>query len=59
MEFAQLKKTDLKISKIGLGTNAVGGHNLYDHLNEESGKDFVRAAIKEEINFMYLWKRPF
>jgi myo-inositol catabolism protein IolS len=52
MEFAPLKKTDLQISKIGLGTNAVGGHNLYDHLNEENGKDFVRAAIEERINFI-------
>lgn len=52
MIYTQLKKTDIKISKFGLGTNAVGGHNLYDNLNEESGKDFVRAAIDEGITFI-------
>lgn len=52
VEFSRLKKTDIKISKIGLGTNAVGGHNLYDQLNEENGKDFVRAAIEQGINFI-------
>lgn len=30
----------------------MGGHNLYDNLNEESGKDFVRAAIDEGITFI-------
>lgn len=52
MQYTQLKKTDIKISRMGLGTNAVGGHNLYDDLNEENGKDFVRAAIDEGITFI-------
>lgn len=52
MQYTQLKKTDIKISQMGLGTNAVGGHNLYDDLNEENGKDFVRAAIDEGITFI-------
>lgn len=52
MKYTQLKKTDIQISQIGLGTNAVGGHNLYDNLNEENGKDFVRAAIEEGITFI-------
>lgn len=52
MLYTQLKKTDIKISQFGLGTNAVGGHNLYDNLNEQNGKDFVRAAINEGINFI-------
>lgn len=52
MKYTTLKKTDIKISKMGLGTNAVGGHNLYEGLNEEDGKNFVRAAIEEGINFI-------
>jgi len=52
MQYTYLKKTDIKISRIGLGTNAVGGHNLYDNLNEEDGKNFVRTAIEEGINFI-------
>lgn len=48
----QLGNTDLLINPIGLGTNAVGGHNLYPNLNEEVGKDLVRAAINHGINFL-------
>lgn len=52
MKYTNLGKTDIKISRMGLGTNAVGGHNLYDNLDEEAGKNFVRAAIEEGINFI-------
>ncbi|OMP66014.1 aldo/keto reductase [Domibacillus epiphyticus] len=52
MQYTKLKKTNLNISRIGLGTNAVGGHNLFDNLNEEDGKNFVRAAIDEGITFI-------
>lgn len=47
-----LGNTNIKITNIGLGTNAVGGHNLYDNLNEENGKDFVRTAIQSGITFI-------
>lgn len=52
MKFSALQKTDLQISALGLGTNAVGGHNLYKDLNEETGKDFVRAALDNGITFI-------
>lgn len=52
MRYTTLKKTNLRISRIGLGTNAVGGHNLFEDLNEEEGKNFVRAAIEEGITFI-------
>ncbi|RNF39040.1 aldo/keto reductase [Planococcus salinus] len=52
MKFSTLKKTDIQISSLGLGTNAVGGHNLYDNLNEEQGKELVRAALEHGINFV-------
>lgn len=48
----KLGNSNITITKIGLGTNAVGGHNLYDNLNEESGKEFVRTAIESGINFI-------
>ncbi|MDX8044814.1 aldo/keto reductase [Gracilibacillus sp. S3-1-1] len=48
----QLGKTDLYINPIGLGTNAVGGHNLYPNLNEETGKDLIRTAMNEGMNFL-------
>lgn len=47
-----LGKSDLSVHPIGLGTNAVGGHNLYPHLDEKVGKELVRAAIENDMNFI-------
>ncbi|SDH76516.1 Predicted oxidoreductase [Alteribacillus persepolensis] len=49
---AELGKSGLYVNPVGLGTNAVGGHNLYNHLDEEQGKDLVRTAIDNGINFL-------
>ncbi|MCD7036696.1 aldo/keto reductase [Metabacillus sp. GX 13764] len=49
---AALGKSDLTVNPIGLGTNAVGGHNIYPNLNEETGRDVVRTAIEAGINFL-------
>ncbi|UFT99608.1 aldo/keto reductase [Radiobacillus kanasensis] len=48
----QLGKSELYVNPIGLGTNAVGGHNLYPNLDEEAGKDLVRTALNHGINFL-------
>ncbi|KAA8754635.1 aldo/keto reductase [Paenibacillus sp. UASWS1643] len=49
----RLGKTDLIVNPIGLGANAVGGHNIYpDMLNDETGKEVVRTALKQGINFV-------
>ena len=48
----QLGKTGILINPIGLGTNAVGGHNLYPDLDEEAGKELVRVAIENGVNFI-------
>jgi len=48
----QLGKTAIYVNPIGLGTNAVGGHNLYPNLDEEAGKELVRAAINHGVNFL-------
>lgn len=45
-------KTDLQVNPIGLGANAVGGHNIYPNLNDENGKEIVRAALREGIDFI-------
>lgn len=52
MKKRQIGKTDLYVNPIGLGTNAVGGHNLYPNLDEEVGKELVRTALKSGINFI-------
>ncbi len=33
-----LGKTDLQVKRIGFGANAVGGHNLFPNLNDETGR---------------------
>ncbi|WP_067726625.1 aldo/keto reductase [Oceanobacillus damuensis] len=48
----QLGNTDLHVNPIGLGTNAVGGHNLYPNLDEAAGKDLVRTGIENGLNFL-------
>ncbi|MEH7342504.1 aldo/keto reductase [Bacillus sp. JJ1532] len=52
MKYTTLKKSNLEASVIGLGTNAVGGHNLFQNLSEENGKDFVREALNIGVNFI-------
>ncbi|EON71307.1 aldo/keto reductase [Lysinibacillus sphaericus] len=52
MKFHTLKKTTINISEIGLGTNAVGGHNLFENLNEQDGKELVSAALDLGITFI-------
>ncbi|WP_078408933.1 aldo/keto reductase [Priestia abyssalis] len=48
----RIGRTDLVVNPIGLGTNAVGGHNLYPNLDEEAGKELVRTALDHGINFL-------
>lgn len=48
----RIGRTDLVVNPIGLGTNAVGGHNLYPNLDEEAGKELVRTALDRGINFL-------
>ncbi|MFC0523526.1 aldo/keto reductase [Pontibacillus salicampi] len=52
MRKVQLGASDLFVNPIGLGTNAVGGHNIYPNLDEEAGKDVVRTALRNGMNFL-------
>lgn len=47
-----LGHSDVKVFPIGLGTNAVGGHNLFPHLDEEEGKRVVRTALDHGVNLL-------
>lgn len=51
-EKVQLGKSELFVNPIGLGANAVGGHNLYPGIEEETGIQLVRTAIDHGINFI-------
>ena len=48
----ELGKSGLTVNPIGLGTNAVGGHNLFPNIDNENGKNIVRTAIEHGINFL-------
>lgn len=41
----ELGKSGIKVHPIALGTNFVGGYNLYGDVNEEEGKQTVRDAL--------------
>lgn len=52
MEKIRIGKSDVYTTKLGLGANKVGGHNLFKDLNEKDGYDLVREALKQGINFL-------
>lgn len=51
-EKVRLGETNLYVNPIGLGANAIGGHNLYSNLDDEVGKELVRTALQSRINFI-------
>lgn len=48
----KIGSSDVYSTLLGLGTNAVGGHNLYPGLNEETGKEVIRTALNNGINML-------
>lgn len=48
----RIGRTDLYVTPVGLGANAVGGHNLYPNTDEEKGKDVIRTAIEQDMDFI-------
>lgn len=52
MKKVQLGKSGLFVNPIALGTNYVGGHNLYGDVDEEAGKQLVRTALENGINML-------
>ncbi|MGM0901170.1 MAG: aldo/keto reductase [Bacillota bacterium] len=48
----RIGKTDLYVNPIGLGTNAVGGHNLFPNLDEAAGRELVLTGLENGINFL-------
>jgi aryl-alcohol dehydrogenase-like predicted oxidoreductase len=47
-----LGRSGIAISTIGLGTNYVGGHNLYPEVDEDEGVRLVQRAVDEGITFI-------
>lgn len=45
----KIGKSDVKSKKIGLGTNKVGGHNIFSDLKDEDGYAVVKEALAKGI----------
>ncbi len=52
MKRTTLGQSNIEVNPIGLGTNAVGGHNIYPNLDEEAGKSVVRTALENGMTFL-------
>ncbi|MDT2612984.1 aldo/keto reductase [Enterococcus dongliensis] len=52
MTDVRIGKSQVYASTLGLGTNAVGGHNLYPDLSEEVGKEVIRTALNNGITLL-------
>ena len=44
--------SDVLATPLGLGTNAVGGYNLFPNLKDSDGRELVRAALDNGINLL-------
>ena len=42
----------VKVNPLGLGTNAVGGYNLFPDLDDQAGIDLVKTALDNGINLL-------
>lgn len=51
MEKVTIRSTDLKVNPIGLGTNAVGGQMFYPNITDDAGRDLLKTAINQEVDF--------
>lgn len=52
MSDVRIGKSRVYASDLGLGTNAVGGHNLFPNLDDETGKEVIRTAINNGITVL-------
>ncbi|GAF38239.1 NADP-dependent oxidoreductase domain-containing protein [Agrilactobacillus composti DSM 18527 = JCM 14202] len=51
-ETVKIGKTDISTIKLGLGTNKVGGHNLFPGLLDTDGAAVVKAALDQGITLL-------
>lgn len=52
MHTTTLGRSGIEITTIGLGTNYVGGHNLYAQVDEDEGVALVQRAMDRGITFL-------
>lgn len=49
---SRIGKSQVETEPLGLGTNKVGGHNLFPNLSESDGRETVRAALESGIQLL-------
>lgn len=48
----KIGKSDVTSTPLGLGTNAVGGYNLFPNLNDDDGLNIVKTGIENGITLL-------
>ncbi|MFR8086701.1 MAG: oxidoreductase, partial [Leuconostoc gelidum] len=48
----EVKMINNQAIKLGIGTNKVGGHNLFDNLKDQDGFDVVKEALDSGITMI-------
>lgn len=48
----KIGKSTVTTTKLGLGTNKVGGHNLFADLNDQDGVDVITTALENNITLL-------
>ncbi|MDN6900220.1 aldo/keto reductase [Oenococcus sicerae] len=51
-EEIRIGNSDVQTGKLGLGTNKVGGHNLFAGLADSDGTDIIKTALQENISLL-------
>ncbi|WP_267202654.1 aldo/keto reductase [Limosilactobacillus kribbianus] len=51
-KLVQIGHSDVYAPPLGLGTNAVGGYNLFPNLKDEDGRELVRAGLDSGITLL-------
>lgn len=46
-----LRSTDITVSKVGLGTNAIGGQKYFPDITDDDGRKVLYAAIEHGVDF--------
>lgn len=52
MKQVKIGKSNVITTPLGLGTNAVGGHNLFPNLNNETGIKIIKTALNDGITLL-------
>ncbi|MCZ3393103.1 aldo/keto reductase, partial [Enterococcus faecium] len=48
----KIGKSAVETTTLGLGTNKVGGHNLFEGLEDQDGYEVVRTALGSNIKLL-------